>query len=97
MEKALELPEYFMTYEIAVMIFIMRLHVCSIQNFGYHVNQLLFPVLVRGRAYGITNFVSRPFAALSTLVTEYTKDPLYYVLLFSFFSIFSIKYIKEID
>jgi hypothetical protein len=30
LESALELPEYFMTYEIAAMIFIMRLHVCSI-------------------------------------------------------------------
>lgn len=60
------------TILVPILILIIKLQVASIQNFGYHVNQQLFPILIRGRAMGITNFVSRPFAGLATVVTEYT-------------------------
>ena len=46
---------------------------------------------------GITNFVSRPFAGLATIVTEYTNSPLNYILGFAFSSLFVIKNVKEID
>ena len=41
---------------------------------------MLFPVLIRGTVYGMINFISRPFAALSTIVSEYTSQPLFFVL-----------------
>ena len=46
---------------------------------------------------GITNFVSRPFAGLATIVTEYTDSPLNFVLAFAVSSIFVVKNVKEID
>ena len=46
---------------------------------------------------GITNFVSRPFAGLATIVTEYTTQPLFYILIFAFSSLFVLDFIKEID
>ena len=54
-------------------------------------------MLVRGKAYGITNFVSRPFAALATILVEYTKNPMVYVVVFSLASTFSLQMIKEIN
>jgi hypothetical protein len=57
----------------------------------------LFPVLVRGEAYGIVNFICRPFSALATLVTEYTTQPCNYILGFAVASMFSIYLITEID
>ena len=45
---------------------------------------------------GITNFVSRPFAGLATIVTEYTDSPLNFVLAFAVSSIFVVKNIKGV-
>lgn len=46
---------------------------------------------------GVTNFVSRPFAGLATMVTEYTDQPLMLVILFGSSSLFVLDSIKEID
>lgn len=55
---------------------LLRMAVGSIQIFGYHINHALFPVMIRGQASGMVNFVARPVSAVSTIVTEYTKHPL---------------------
>lgn len=55
----------------------------SIQNYRYHISQYLFPVLVRGQAYGILNGVARPFSALATIVTEYASEPAVFMLVAS--------------
>jgi hypothetical protein len=39
---------------------------------------------------GITNFVSRPFAGMATIVTEYTDNPLNYILGFAISALFVI-------
>jgi len=49
---------------------------------------------VRGRAYGITNFVSRPITGLSPIVTEYTDKPLAFIFVFSFSSLFVLRLMK---
>jgi len=66
----------------------------SIQNYSYHINQQVFPILVRGRAYGITNFVSRPITGLSPIVTEYTDKPLAFIVVFASISLFTLRNIK---
>ena len=80
-----------------IMILLVRLQVTSIHNFGYHINQQLFPILIRGRAMGITNFVARPITGIATVVTEYTKQPLIYIIVFGSSSIFAVNLITEVD
>ena len=46
---------------------------------------------------GITNFVSRPFAGIATVVTEYTKNPLMYVIVFASSSLFVLDSIQELE
>jgi hypothetical protein len=46
---------------------------------------------------GITNFVSRPFAGLATIITEYTDNPLKFIIGFAISSLFVIKNVKEQD
>ena len=46
---------------------------------------------------GITNFVSRPFAGIATVLTEYTKQPLLYVIVFASSSLCVLDSITEID
>jgi len=69
----------------------------SVQNYGYHINTLLFPVSMRGQAFGITNLISRPFASLSTVVVEYTKYPMHFILPMAIISSFAVKGIKVVD
>ena len=52
---------------------------------------------MRSQSYGISNFVSRPFAALATLIVEYTDYPLFIVLPLSIFGFLSISKITEIE
>ena len=75
------------------MIGLVFLQVVSISNYGYHINQALFPVLVRGQSYGVVNFVSRPFAAGGTILTEYTSEPINFVVLFSFLMLLFTQFI----
>jgi len=46
---------------------------------------------------GLTNFVSRPFAGIATVVTEYTRNPLIYIIVFASSSLCVLDSIKEID
>ena len=57
---------------IPLFIVIIRMNSSSVLNFGYHINSYLFPVLLRGNVYAITNSVSRPFNAVATITVEYT-------------------------
>lgn len=66
------------------------LQIAAIQDYGYHINQWLFPVLVRGQAYGYVNFVSRPFGFFAAMLAEYTDNPMIYVLVFSFSAFFVV-------
>ena len=79
------------------MILLVRLHVSSIYNFGFQYTQELFPILIRGRAMGIVNGVSRPITGLSTVVTEYTKQPLTFIIVFGTSSLFAINLIDETE
>ena len=60
------------TLLMPVLLMLTKLQVSGMQNYGYHLVQYLFPVLIRGQIFGIANFFSRPFAAVSTIVSEYT-------------------------
>jgi len=57
---------------IPLLLFLIRLNTGSIQNYGYHLNQVLFPVMMRGQSSGVINFVSRPFASIANIIVEYT-------------------------
>lgn len=52
---------------------------------------------MRGSSYGITNFVSRPFASLATIVVEYTNDPLLFVLPLALLALYGVDNIREVD
>lgn len=82
---------------IPILLLMIRMNVGSIQNYGYHINQLLFPVMMRGQSYGITNFISRPFASIATIVVEYTKYPLLFVVPLVLLAIACIQQIREVD
>ena len=78
------------------MILLIRLQATAIQNYRYHLIQKLFPVLLRGRVMGITNFVSRPFAGLATILCEYTYYPMNYVMVLSFMGLLVVDSVEEI-
>lgn len=59
--------------------------------------QILFPVMIRGRAYGITTFVARSVSSTSTIFVEYTDHPLYFVIPFTLVVKMFINLIKEVD
>ena len=90
-------PDHSFPIFIVIMVFLIKVHVIGIQNYSYFVNQQLFPVLVRGRAYGVTNFVSRPITGIAPILTEYTSKPLYFVCGFSFVSVFTIPLLKILE
>lgn len=82
---------------VPILLLLIRMNVGSIQNYGYHINQLLFPVMMRGQSYGITNFVSRPFASIATIVVEYTLHPLLFIVPLVFIALMCIDQINEVD
>lgn len=88
-------PEYGSLIIIPSLLLAIRLQSSSLSNYGYVLNCELFPVLVRSQVFGISNLVSRPFSAVSTIVTEYTKQPLIYCILVSLVSFFFIRIIRE--
>ena len=45
---------------------------------------------------GIANFVSRPIGGSATIVTEYTKQPLVYILVFASSTLFVLDFMKEV-
>lgn len=58
-------------------------------------NQYLFPTLLRGAAYSMTNFVSRPVIGIGTFISEYTSNPMLIVCAFSLLNLSSTLIIKE--
>jgi hypothetical protein len=52
-----------------------RIFVKGAYILAYYANGKLFPTLVKSSMFSLTNGVGRPFSALSTMVTEYTKSP----------------------
>ena len=60
---------------VPVLILLIRIFVKCIYSLGYYANGKLFPTLVKTSIFSLTNGVGRPFSALSTMVTEYTKNP----------------------
>ena len=67
----------------------------AILAYSYHVNQYLFPTLLRGAAYTMTNFVSRPVIGLGTFITEYTSNPMLIVTVLSAFNVLATLIIRE--
>jgi hypothetical protein len=62
-------------YWIPFLILGIRIFVKAIYSLGYYANGKLFPILVKTTIFSLTNGIGRPFSALSTMVTEYTKSP----------------------
>jgi len=60
---------------VPFLILLIRIFVKSIYSLGYYANGKLFPTLVKTSIFSLTNGIGRPFSALSTMVTEYTKNP----------------------
>jgi len=89
------LPSQEQAWVLPIILMMLRLQVTSVRNYGYHINQYLFPVLVRGQVYGYVNFISRPFAALATVLTEYTSEPILFVLFFGSLIVGSLQLITE--
>lgn len=52
---------------------------------------------MRGEAFGLVNFLSRPFAAFSTIVVEYTSSPLSFVLVLSVITTQAVGHLNEIN
>lgn len=86
-----------LTIIVPINIMLLRLNCTSIQNFSYHVNQMLYPVLIRGKAFAYTTFASRPFGGLAIVLTEYTDKPMVFVLVFSASTLLVINKFKEFD
>ena len=53
----------------------------ALQNYGYHINQVLFPTEYRSLASGTINFIGRGFTALAVVLVEYTTQPVMFVLI----------------
>lgn len=82
---------------IPVALMFMRLHVGGLFNYSYHTNSKLFPVLVKGAVFAVTNSVARPFQALATIVAEYIENPAYLIFSICFFSLFITLMITDRD
>jgi hypothetical protein len=54
---------------IPIVLVILYLQCSTLQNYGYHAISALFPVKVKGQAYGYVNFVTRPFSALAPILS----------------------------
>ena len=71
-------------------ILVLRLNMGTIANFGYHINQVLFPTEYRSLASGTMNFVGRSIGATSVILVEYTTQPVMFVLVICLFVFFCI-------
>lgn len=60
---------------VPFMVLLMRLHAMSIQNFMYHMQTILFPVLLKSSVFGITNGIARPVTGVAVVVVEYLSTP----------------------
>ena len=91
------ISDQILTFIVPINIMLMRLNCTSVQNFSYHVNQILYPVLIRGKAFAYTTFASRPFGGLSIVLTEYTDKPMVFVLVYAASSLLVINKFKEYE
>lgn len=82
---------------IPAVIALIRMQVNSMMSYGYHINQCLFPVLMRGTVFSLANAVSRPFVASAAIVAEYTSNPLIMVMIASIICAFATFCITEED
>lgn len=87
----------FQNIAVPIIYVVIIINVRSIQNYVYHMIQYLFPVMMRGRAYGIANFVARTVSSTSTIFVEYTDHPLYFVIPFTFLVNMIINLLREVD
>lgn len=65
---------------VPIGIVFLRLQMASLQNYGNHINLLLFPAEYRSLASGTMNFIGRGFKAFAVIFVEYTNQPVVYVL-----------------
>jgi hypothetical protein len=75
---------------VPIGILFLRLNLAALQNFGNHINQMLFPAEYRSLAAGSMNFICRGFTALAVLLVEYTSNPVMIVLVLSGGLIFAL-------
>lgn len=59
---------------IPVTIILIRLNIASLAYFLYLCNSYFFPITLRGTVLGLSNFIARPFAGVSTVLAEYTSN-----------------------
>ncbi len=52
-----------------------RIFVKGAYILAYYANGKLFPTLVKSSMFSLTNGCGRPFSALSTMITEFTRSP----------------------
>lgn len=65
---------------IPIALILLRLNVGGLFNYSYHYNSKLFPILVKGAVFAITNSVARPSQAAATMVAEYVEEPGFLIL-----------------
>lgn len=85
------------TLILPIIILAIRLNCGAVQSYRYHLGQLLFPVMMRGKAFGICNFVCRPFASVATIVVEYTTQPFVFILPMSLLCMLVVNNIQEME
>lgn len=86
-------PKYIIL--IPLLVGLTRMQINALLCYSYHVNQYLFPTLLRGAAYSMTNFVSRPVIGVGTFISEYTSNPMILVCGFSLLNLGSTLIIRE--
>jgi hypothetical protein len=53
----------------------MRIYIDSCFCNAYYINIQLFPALIRGKVYSVTNTIARGFTMAAPMVIEYTQSP----------------------
>ena len=85
----------FHLFLIPIIVGFTRLQTKALFAYSYHVNQFLFPTLMKGTAFSMTNFVSRPLIGMATFISEYTSNPIMLVTILTTINIGSTFIIKE--
>jgi hypothetical protein len=82
---------------IPVTLMLMRLNVGGLLNYQYYSSSKLFPVLVKGAVFAVSNSVARPFQAMATITAEYISNPAYLIIGFCCLTLLITTLIKETD
>jgi len=72
---------------LPVFLVLMRMNISGLFSYNYHYNSKLFPVLVKGAVFAISNSIARPSQALATMIAEYAREPVILILIVSLVSI----------